>query len=259
MNNTNFLFRAPKIINMKKHFLLLMLFVTGICTSLNAQPPTYDDLVIDYADGNYDKLLKKAEKYTQNDKTKNDAIPFLYMAKCNFQMSKDQEWLEKYPKAFNDAIRFAGNTIKKDKEGIVVSENQEFFIDLKTSLVEDIKNLVEEGSYAKLMGYIAKLHRFSKDDVGSYFLRAAAQYNEKDKGGAKLTQKEAWERLDAVESVEGWSDIDKEMLRIGVIEYCNAQINIIRQTQPAKDLLGKVKQWLEDDEIFMDYYNKVIN
>ena len=237
----------------------VFILLIGFGGKANAQPPTYDDLIILYADGAYDKLLKKADKYALGKDTKKDPLPYLYLAKCNFEMSKDQKWLEKYPKAFNDAIRYAGNAIKKDKEGIVVDENKEFFIDLKTAVVEDIKNLVEEGSYAKLMGYIAKLHRFSKDDVGSYFLKTAAQYQEKDKGGAKLSQKEAWERLDAVESVDSWSDIDKEMLKIGTIEYCNAQINLMRQTQPAKDLLGKVKQWLEDDEEFMAYYDKIIN
>ena len=174
-------------------------------------------------------------------------------------MSKDQVWLEKYPKAFNDAIRFAGNVLKKDKSGEIYDENINYFTELKVAVVEDIKNLVEEGSYPKLMGYIAKLHRFSKDDVGSYFLRAAAQYQQKDKGGAKLSQKEAWERLDAVTSVDSWRPIDLEMLRIGVIEFCNAQINVMRQTDPAKKLLGKVKQWFEDDEIFMEYYDKVMN
>jgi hypothetical protein len=242
-----------------KKLSLALILLIGFAAKAEAQAPTYDDLIILYADGAYDKLLKKAEKYTQNKDNKKDALPFLYLAKCNFEMSKDQKWLEKYPKAFNDAIRFAGNVIKKDKEGIVVDENKEFFVDLKTAVVEDIKNLVEEGSYAKLMGYIAKLHRFSKDDVGSYFLKTAAQYQEKDKGGAKLTQKEAWERLEAVESVDSWTDIDKEMFKLGVIEYCNAQINVMRQTKPAKDLLGKVKQWLEDDEEFMEYYDKIMN
>lgn len=242
-----------------KKLVLLILLVGGFVYKADAQPPTYDDLVIYYADGAYEKLLKKAEKYTLSDKTKKDAIPFLYLAKCNFEMSKDQQWLDKYPKAFNDAIRFAGNTIKKDKEGTVFEENIQFFTDLKIAVVEDIKNLVAEEQYMKLMGSIAKLHRFDKNDVGSYFLKAGGQFMEKDKSGGKLTSKEAWERLEAVENVDDWRPIDKEMLALGVKVYCNAQINVMRQQQPAKDLLGKVKQWLEDDEDFMEYYDKIVN
>lgn len=244
-----------------KRFILLMIFGVGFSMFVDAQPPNYDDLVIYYADGDYEKLLKKAEKYTLSDKTKKDAIPYLYLAKCNFEMSKDQKWKDKYPKAFNDAIRFAGNCIKKDNKagGTVVQDNMQFFTDLKIAVVEDIKNLIAEEAYMRLMGYIAKLHRFDKDDVGSYFLRAGAQYMEKDKSGGKLSAQEAWERLDAVESVEDWREIDLEMLRIGVIVFCRSQIEVLRQDEQAKELLGRVKQWLEDDPIFMEYYNKVIN
>jgi tetratricopeptide (TPR) repeat protein len=242
-----------------KNIALLLLFVAGSVINANAQPPGYDDLVIYFADGDYEKLLKTAEKYTQKDDTKKDAIPYLYLAKCNFEMSKDQKWLERYPKAYNDAIRYAGNCIKKDRENVVVPENRGFFVELKVAVVEDIKNLVDEESYMKLMGYIAKLHRFDKEDVGSYFLKAGAQYMEKDKSGGKLSQKEAWERLEAIQSVDDWTSIDFEMLRIGVILYCDAQINVMRQPQAAKDLLGRVKQWLEKDPIFMSYYDNVVN
>lgn len=242
-----------------KKLALLLLFIVGSVINANAQPPGYDDLVIYYADGDYERLLKTAEKYTLKDDTKKDAIPFLYLAKCNFEMSKDQKWLERYPKAYNDAIRFAGNTIKKDKEGVVYQENIQFFTDLKTAVVEDIKNLVDEQAYMKLMGYIAKLHRFAKDDLGSYFLKAGAQYMEKDKSGGKISQQEAWARLEEVQSVDDWRPIDFEMLRIGVIVYCDAQINEMRQPDAAKDLLGRVKQWLEKDPIFMAYYDKIVN
>ncbi|MCB9223033.1 MAG: hypothetical protein R2780_11325 [Crocinitomicaceae bacterium] len=242
-----------------KKLALLLLFVAGLVMKANAQPPGYDDLVIFYADGDYERLLKTAEKYTLKDDTKNDALPYLYLAKCNFEMSKDQKWLEQYPKAYNDAIRFAGNVLKKDKDGTVYQENIQFFTDLKVAVVEDIKNLVEEEAFAKVMGSIAKLHRFAKDDLGSYFLKAGAQYMEKDKSGGKLSQKEAWDMLESVQSVEDWRPIDFEMLRVGVIVYCDAQINELRQPDAAKNLLGRVKQWLEKDPIFMAYYDKVVN
>ena len=247
-----------KIKEMKKLVLLLVLAV-GFLMQANAQPPGYDDLIIYYADGNYEKLLKEAEKYTLSDKTKNDALPFFYLAKCNFEMSKDQQWLDKYPKAFNDAIRFAGNTIKKDKDGSIYDDNLQFFTDLKVAVVEDIKNLIAEESYAKLMGSIAKLHRFNTDDVGSYFVKTGAQLMEKDKSGAKITQKDAWDRLNAVENIDSWRPIDFEMLKIGAMLYCDAQINVMLQVEPAKELLGKIKQWFEKDASFMEYYKKVTN
>ena len=243
-----------------KRFLLLLIVAIGFTLNGNAQPPTYDDLVIYFADGNYDKLLKQAEKYTLSDKTKGDAIPYLYLAKCNFEMSKDQKWLDKYPKAFSDAIKFAGNCVKRDERAgtTVVKDNIAFFTDIKVVLVEEIKNMIAEESYARLQGHVAKLHRFNKDDIGSYFVRSGSQYMNKDNSSGRISEQEAFDKLNAVTSVEDWRPVDYEMLKVGVMLYCDAQINMLRQDKKAKDLLGKVKQWLENDEEFMDYYNCVM-
>lgn len=242
---------------MKKAFLVTLLAL-GILAPAVAQPPTYDDLLIYYADGDYEKLLKKAESYTLKDDTKNDALPYLYLSKANFDMSKDQVWLEKYPKAWADAINYAGSCIKKDKDSSVYRENIKYFTDLKTAIVEDIKNLVETSAYPKLLGTIPKLHKIDRNDVGSYFLKAAAEYQTGDKATAKETQKDAQARLAAVKSIETWRPVDIEMLKIGIMEYCKAVIKL-NQKQIAVDTLGRVKQWFEKDEEFMEFYNEIVN
>lgn len=241
-----------------KKTILFSLFILVLGLPAVAQPPTYDDLLIYYADGDYEKLLKKAEQYTLNDKTKGDALPFLFLSKANFDMSKDQVWLDKYPKAWPDAIKYAGQCIKKDKDSTVYNANIKYFIELKSAMLEEIKNLVETGQYPKLMGVLPKFQNLSKGDVGSFFLKAAAEYNNGDKGTGKETSKEAYSRLGAVTSVDGWTEVDLEMLRLGVIEYCKAMIKM-NQKQKAVDLLGMVKQWYEKDEVFMAYYNEVVN
>lgn len=241
-----------------KKALLLFLFVVGATLKLTAQPPNYDDLLIYYADGDYEKLLKKAEQYTLSDKTKADALPYYFLSKGNFDMSKDAVWADKYPKAFADAVSYAGTCIKKDKEGIVYAEQIKYFTDLKIALVEEIKNIIVTGAYNKLIGAISKLHRIAREDVGSYFLKAAAEYNTGDKGTAKITQKEAYERLAAVTSVEGWREVDMEMLKIGITEFCKTMIKMNQKTK-AVELLGMVKQWFEKDVDFMKFYDEVVN
>ena len=132
-----------------KQLFFLFLFVIGFAFQSAAQPPMYDDLLIYYADGDYEKLVKKAEKYTLDSDTKNDPLPYLYCSKANFEMSKDQKYLEDYPKAFNDAVKFAGKAIKKDKDGAVYGEHTNYFTDLKTAVVEDIRNMVDAEDYYK--------------------------------------------------------------------------------------------------------------
>ena len=46
----------------------------------------YDDLRILYADGNYEKLVKVADKYTNADNTKKDPIPYLWLSKGLYKL-----------------------------------------------------------------------------------------------------------------------------------------------------------------------------
>lgn len=234
---------------------LFLVFAIGLISPVIAQPPTYDDLLIYYADGDYEKLLKKAESYTLKDDTKNDPLPYLFLSKANFEMSKDQVWLEKYPKAYGDAIKYGGMCIKKDKDSTVYHEHIKYFTELKEAIVEEIVNIVETGQYPKLMGLIPKLHKIDVNDVGSYYLKAAAEIQNGDKSTAKETIKVANERLAQVKSIEGWREVDLRMLKLGIMEYAKAAVKI-NQRQTAIDTLNKVKQWFENDEEFMAYYNE---
>ncbi|MCG8578123.1 MAG: hypothetical protein MI810_24800 [Flavobacteriales bacterium] len=240
-----------------KNVLLLVLFLAGFALQSNAQPPHYDDLVILYADGSYEKLLKRAEKYTLKDGTKNDPLPYLYLAKGNYEMSKDAQYAEAYPKAFKDAIKYAGKCLKKDKEGLVLEEYMDFFTDLKVTCVEDIRNLVETKDYNRLRGSIINLQRFDKSDVGSSFLMTAVQYRIKDKSGAKITFKEAMAKLEAIESTNDWRSVDFVMFRIGILEYVS-YCEDMGQVEKYQDILGKTKQWMEKDEEFMEVYNRLM-
>lgn len=241
-----------------KKIISLVVIMLAVISPSTAQPPAYDDLLIYYADGNYEKLLKEAEKYTLSDKTKMDAIPYLYLSKANFEMSKDQVWLDKYPKAYVQAFTFAGTCIKKDKDSSVYRENYSYFTELQIACYEEILNMVETGNYPKLMGIIPRLHRIAPNDVGSYFLKAACEYQNGDKSSAKLTQKDAYARLDAITSVENWRPVDFAMLKLGVMEYCKALIKMNMKIQ-ACELAGKVKQWFENDDEFKAFYDELCN
>lgn len=243
---------------MKTKISTLLFFVFGIFFIGSAQPPDYDDLLILYADGEYEKCLKEAEKYTLKDKTKKDALPYLYLAKCNYKISLDGELSENYPKAFKDGVKYASKCIKYDTEGVVYEEEFDFFKTLKGGLLEELKNLVAIGKYPKMLSPISLLQRLDGEDVGSYWLKAAVLYRNQDKATAKTVVKEAQEKLDALTTTDGWAPEDFESLKFGVMEYCKAMEDM-NQIQKAKDLLGQVKQWLEDDEEFMEYYDGVVN
>src|SRR4051812_45411801 len=122
---------------MKKLVLAAILFISGFAS---AQAPTYDDLQILYADGNYDKLVKSSESYTQKDKSKTDALPYFWLGRGLYKISQSGSDEEKYKNAYKDAIGAIGKAIKQDKAGDVQREYAEFFEEFKMSLVEMIAN-----------------------------------------------------------------------------------------------------------------------
>ncbi len=220
-----------------------------------AQPPHFDDLVILFADGQYEKLLKEAEAWTLKEKTEKEPLPYLYLARGNFEMSKDDQYQEAYPRAFNDAIGFAAKCIKKDIDKVVYEEFIDFFTDLKVACAEEIRNLVELKDYNKLRGSVMKIQRFDTEDIGSWFLLAACQYRAADKGGAKITLQTANQKLDALTSTDKWRSVDFMMFRMGIIEYA-AYLAEMKMTEAMKSILGKTKQWMENDEDYMTFYNE---
>lgn len=256
---------------MKKHLTLLLIFLGGFYFKSNAQPPTYDDLVILYADGDYEKLMKKSYKYTDSDDTRKDPLPYLFLSKGNYEVWRNGgELAEKYPRAYKEAIKYAGKCIQKDKEGTVYQDNLGYFVKLKVTVVEQLRNLAEASDWGRLMGTLPLMDKVDKEDIGAKYLKAAAQYYRSDKSGMKTTAKEAEELLanadpnhftisedDDVDLTDK-KKIDLEMLKLGVIYYAQALVDS-RRVDDAKKLMGQVAQWYPDDAEFKAKYDEIVN
>jgi len=238
---------------MKKLILLLALIVTGIA---NAQPPTYDDLRILYADGNYEKLAKVADKYCNNDKTKNDPLVHMWLGKALYKISLVGSEDENFKNAFKDAIGSVGKSIKLDKEGTCQSENEEFYNEFKNSMVEMISN--EMANPKKASSWVLKYYKISPNSIGAKYLEGACKYLDADKGGANTAWKDADAKLAKVTDFESWPKAEKDLLKMGVIATADCYVKG-RQVEKAKALLGKVAQWFENDEDFKAKYEEIVN
>ena len=254
-----------------KNFTLLLIFLGGLIFNSNAQAPEYDDLIQYYADGSYDKLLKKAYKYTQGDKTKKHALPYYYMAIANLQISKGHDLLAKYPKAFKDAIKYAGKCIQKDKDSIVVVDKMALFTEIKVLLNEELRNLADSEEYGKMSGTIASMIKIDKNSVGANFLRLTAYYEKKDKANIKKYIKICNTLFDNIDSEQYSIDeenddydaierkkADLELLKIGIIGYTKMLV-VKNQVEKAKDIMGKTKQWYPEDKEYKAAYDEIIN
>lgn len=220
----------------------------------------YDELRILFVDENYEKLLKVAEQYTMRDNTKNDAEPYLWLARGLFAMSKNEDYTnqDKFKKSFNDCLTWMGKYYKKDKTLSLYNDHREFFVEVKTALYEMIETDISSGNYAKALGNVSKIAKTSPSNFAQDFLAGACNFNK----GDKTTARDNWKKAEAQikdatdELIDGWERPDKLLLALGMVETAKCYVKS-KKPDLAKDLMKKGLSWFDDIEFFMDYYNEL--
>lgn len=244
---------------------LVLIFGTILLTSLSfGQPPTYDDLKVLFADADYEKLVKKADAYTLKDKTKKDVLPYIYASKGLYKISQSDNTDEKYKNAYKDALKYMSKAIKyaqKADEMMTIDEHEEYLHELQSSLQVRIENEMAAGDVAgfkKGYSWCIKYKSITLNPVVCSFVAGACKYNSSDKPGARTEWKNGTEALNEIESIEGWSEADKTMLKLGVL-YSAKSMMEANQKDSARELLGKVAQWFENDSDWQTRYDEIVN
>ena len=240
---------------MKK--LLVLSFALAFCHLSSAQAPDYDDLKILYADANYEKLVKQSENYTLKDNLKKDPIPHVYLAKGLYKLSKSGETDEKYKNAYKDAINALSKAIKLVKDSTeLLSDHMDFVKEFQGSLVEMITNDLSVKDYNKASGWVMKYYKIAFNPTGAKYLDGATKYRKQDKSGASTLWKEAEAGLKKITSLDNWTEGDKNMLKIGIMETAECFISS-KQNVKAKELMNKVASWFEEDADFKEKYDSL--
>ncbi len=248
-----------KIKNMK-NFLTLLSFVF-ITTLVNAQPPKYSDLQILYADANYEKLAKVAANYTEKDKTKKDVLPYIWLAKGLYKISLSGTTDPRFKNAYKDAIKYLSKGMKYDlkyNEGSTIEEHREFVDEFQMSLFEVIDNEMSGGSSKRAGSWVIKYQKITTNPVGAKYLLGATKYMNQDKSTARTLWKEADAMLEALTTVENFSEADLNMLKIGLL-YTAQTLKDTRQIDKARALLNKAAQWFENDADWKERYDEIVN
>ena len=96
------------MISRTKHLVFLILtFITSFnALKITAQSGRiYDDLLVLLVNEDYKDCFNKSVKYTLKDKTKKDPLPYLFAAKASFEMSRDHQYTEEFPKAYKEVLK----------------------------------------------------------------------------------------------------------------------------------------------------------
>lgn len=205
---------------MLRKILLTALVVAFTSPTVFAQEE-FDDLLILYVDGDYEKLINKSEKYTDGDDTRRDPRPYLYLAKAYYGMSKDEKYAEDYPKAFRDALKYAARYSRKDEERLYWGVNVEFINELRAEAMREADLYVASDDRRDL-SKASRIYRYLVDidptDPGASMMYSAMLYRTNRRGEADLLIREIAPSLPNLDA-KRMSPDQMEMLKFGAIHY----------------------------------------
>jgi len=239
----------------------LITFIGLVLLSQSAIAQDYNDLKILFADGDYEKLVKKAESYTTDDKTKYEPVPYFWAAKGLHKISLSGTDDERFKNAYKDAIKFLGKGMKYDlkkNDGQAIEEFSEFVTEFQMTLCTRIANDIDAGDYRKAYSWAGRYTKITQNEIGVLYIMGACKYEQKDRSTARTKWKEAEDILPNVTGVDSWSEADRKTLMIGILETAK-MYKITMQEDKAKEIVGKAAMWFEDDEEWSRRYDDYVN
>ena len=237
-------------------FTFLALFVTASVAQ------EYEDLKSLYLDGKYDKLVDKAEKYTKKEKSMNDPLPYLYMAKGLFKISGDERFKnqEMYKTAEMDALSKFQIYKKKDKGNVYKDIADPFLAEVKTQVYEETENFYSAKNYKKALANMKKIIKFEPENQGALIVKGLCEYGTANKTEGKKNIELAITHIKNMKNFEDMSTEDKHLMEYSLMEYTNFLVNA-KDFSGAKSAITLGYQYFKGEEHkeYEDLYNKVVN
>lgn len=200
--------------------LLTIAFAVALHVGAAAQKHVYEDLLVLYVDEKFEKCIAKAETYIGGDETKRDALPFLYVSMCYYEMSKDPKFEADYPKASVDALKWAVKYRKKDKEKEFFNNYEDYWASLNTLAQEMGENLLDDPKgLSKAKQIFTSVTGYYPENPGGWLMLALAQYkaNLTKEGDASIASFD--KSIAAAGDVSTLAPDQKKLLKNGLIRY----------------------------------------
>ena len=243
---------------MNIRFSLILFCLAFLSFSLSAQDEgEFEDLRILYMDGKYEKLLGKAERYTDKDDTRKDPTPYLYLSKAYFEMSRLEEYAEDYPpeKCFRNSLKWASKYRRKDKDGSLFAEHDLYFRELKESAIIEAGGLMSDQKYSRAKRYYDAICDFDPEDPGAWLMLGYCKVQIRNVREAQIDFEKAGEVLHT-RDLSTLNSVERKLLREGVFTYSDYLVEQSMRDS-ARTTLELVKPVLEGDNEFDMKYSKL--
>lgn len=236
---------------MRKALLLICALSYGLVTT--AQKHVYEDLLVYFVDEKYEKCLFKSVGYSDKDDTKKDALPYLYMSMCYYEMSKMEKYDMDYPKAFRDALKYAEKFRKKDKNLEFFNNYEDYWSELNEKCSEVAENYMDDESWSKAKRYYDYMVSYQPENSGAWLLYSLAQIKYKQIREADVSLAKFDEVFAAVPDLESLPMDQKNLLKSALIRYAEYQESL-GSSSTALEYMEKGKDLFKGDKEFDSYY-----
>jgi len=245
---------------MKKKFqiaLLLSIFTMSFSFCGFSQDEEFEDLRILYMDGEYEKLIKKSERYTDKDDTRKSAQPYLFLSKAYYEISMDEKYHEDYrpDRAFRDALKWAKRYRRYDPEGALFEENDLYFRELKESAFRSAAAQMAEEKYSRARRFYDAIADFDPEDPGAWLMLGYCQTQERNVREAELSFAEAGKVM-TNRDLTTLNSVEKDIFLQGVLQYSDYLLKESMRDS-ARTTMQMAVPALEGDPEFDTAYQKL--
>lgn len=231
---------------MKKYILLFLAFCSFSFIG-NAQPPTFDDLIILYADGKYEKLIDECLKYNDKESTSKEPIPYLFLAKAYYGISQKGDRSAEFKNAFKSACQSLNKFYKKDKGEAYRAEDAEFIEKVKMAAAEVAMNEFESKNYKKSASSALLFKKTSPNNLGADFLNAASKFIDNDRSSAIAIWKEVEKPFLSLTELGTDSPADLIIYKAAIVETVKCMINS-KQVDRARKIANKGQELIQEED-----------
>lgn len=238
-----------------KKFIALLFFAAAFASQSIAQPgKNYEDLLKLFVDDKFEKCLYKAEGYTLDEKTKKDPLPYLYMSRCYFEMSKRDEFREKYPNAFKDAMKYASKYGSKDKEKQFAAEFEDYFGALRMAAIAEAETMMETNKASKAKQIYDNLLDLDPNDAGAQLSLGLAFQAAK----SKKESEDAFKKAKAILSEKKASTTKEQLilLKDAITKHATALASSSKEA--AREWLELGMEYFPEDKEYKLTYDTII-
>lgn len=207
----------------------------------------YDELLMWMVDGKYEKVLFKAIRYTEDDKTSKEPLPYAFMSEAFFRISQsdDAELVAEYDGALKDALKYASKFRKKDRENEYFADYVAYFNELRRATMNEAEVFVDDEKFTRAKSYYKYLYVIDEGDAGAWIMYGTVLWKTK----ARRDAEESWETAKNLLTEfggKGLEDVQRDLLHYAV-RYTSEMLADEGDRAGAMEWLNLVAEIFPDD------------